>query len=73
MLAVVCDGDAAAARGGGGVVGQGVLGGVTVIRRGEHHGRLIRLCVLVVQVDHAPAAVLGSGQTERRKRMRKRT
>lgn len=34
-----------------------VLQDVAVVRRREHHGRLVRLRVLMVEVDHASAAV----------------
>lgn len=46
------------------VVPHGVpLSAVAVVRRREHHGGLVRLCVLVVEVDHAAAAVRGAGHT----------
>lgn len=54
MTVVVICGDAGRR---GVVLGNVVLLGVAVVRRGEHHGRLVRLRVLMVQVDHAPAAV----------------
>lgn len=40
-----------------------VLGGVAVVGRGQHHGGLVRLRVLVVEVDHASAAVRGRRNT----------
>lgn len=40
-----------------------VLGGVAVVCRGEHHGCLVCFCVLVVEVDHASAAVRRRGNT----------
>lgn len=57
MMVVVC-GYAARGR----EVGlDGVASGrVTVVRWGEHHCCLIRLCVLMVEVDHTFAAVRGS-------------
>lgn len=46
------------------VVLDGVsLRGVAVVRRGEHHGRIVRLRVLMVEVDHASAAERGSRHT----------
>lgn len=58
MLVVVICGDVA---GGRGVVLDGVaLRRVTVVRWGEHHGRLVCLRVLVVEVDYTSAAVRGS-------------
>lgn len=58
---VVIRGDVA---GGRDVVLDGAaLGAVAVVRWGEHHGRLVGLRVLMVEVDHTPAAVRGSGHT----------
>ncbi len=60
MVVVIC-GDVA---GGRDVVLDGAaLRGVTVVCRGENHGRLVGLRVLMVEVDHTPAAVRGSGHT----------
>lgn len=42
---------------GGGRLGGGSPRDVAVILGGQHHGGLVRLRVLVVQVDHAAAAV----------------
>lgn len=54
---VVCGDDA-------GVVLDGVaLWDVTIVRWGEHHGRIICLRVLMVEVDHAFTAVRGSRHT----------
>lgn len=53
MLVVVICGD----------VDSVALRGVTVVRWGEHHGRLICLGVLVVEVDHTSAAVRGNRHT----------
>lgn len=61
MLVVVICGDVA---GGRAVVLDAVaLRGVTVVRWGEHHGRLVCLCVLVVEVDHTSTAVRGCRHT----------
>lgn len=46
--------------------GRGVvlaLRGVTVVCWGEHHGRLVCLRVLMVEVDHTSTAVRGSRHT----------
>lgn len=40
-----------------------VLGGVAVVCRGQHHRCLVCFCVLVVEVDHASAAVRGRRHT----------
>lgn len=54
MVVVVCSDPA----GGRDVVLDGiVMWGVTVVFRGEHHGCLVCLRVLMVQVDHALTAV----------------
>ena len=58
MLVVVVCGDGA-----GVVLDDVALRPVAVVRRGEHHGRLVRLCVLVVEVDHTSTAVRGGRHT----------
>lgn len=40
-----------------------VLGGVAVVCRGQHHCCFVCFCVLVVEVDHASAAVRGRRNT----------
>lgn len=65
---------------GGSAVGQRrVTRAVTVVCRGEHHGGLVCLRVLMVQVDHASAAVrrrrhaAGGGQGRDEETGQKRT
>lgn len=55
-MVVIC-GDGAVGRD---AVLEGVaLRGVAVVRRGQYHGRLIRLRVLMVEVDYTSTAVRG--------------
>ena len=55
LLVVVCGDDGASGR--DVVLDGAALRGVRVVRRGEHHGRLVCLCVLMVQVYHTSTAV----------------
>lgn len=60
MVVVICSD----ATGGRDVVLNGtVVRGVTVVCRREHHGCLVCLRVLMVQVHHAPTAVRCRGHT----------
>lgn len=43
--------------------GQGFAPDVVVVRRGKHHGGLVCLRILMVEVDHAPAAERGRSLT----------
>lgn len=60
VVVVVCD---RAARGGNAVLDGVPLRRVAVVRWGEHHGRLVRLRVLMVEVDHTSAAERDSSLT----------
>lgn len=66
VLVVVICGDVVDGRG---VVLDGVaLRAVAVVRWGEHHRRLVCLRVLMVEVDHASAAVRDSRHAVRKRR-----